>query len=308
MKTRIRQIAVLFFFGFFVFNFLPERLEAMISPHPIQLYERGEAGLKAYHGDPAQLHEAQKSFKELLQKYPYSPFGYLGMSRIHTINAYRYGTHYNMEEIRAKALPFAIKALELGPSIKAVHENYAIFERIFDQFAINQKQAQDSLLSSPEDAATYFVVAGFLRNQGEYAKALGYYKTALTMSPSQSMRLRIFKRIALIYSENYQQAEESVKYYKQALKIREDSSVHYNLGNLYYKQGEYERAYSHFKHVIDLRPQDSNAYYFAGRSAQSLGNTDLAKDYYKKYLQLGIDNQKADWIRKNMPEFPSRIE
>lgn len=349
--------------------------DAMMSPHPIQLYEKGYALLNRYSGDPSKLYEAQEVFGLLIEKYPDSPFGYLGMSRIHTIDAYLYGNHYNMDKIRTLALPFAVKALELGSSIRPVHENYANFERIFDQYAINREQAQDSLTLFPDSPKTYFGVATFLSNQGEHEKALGYYNTALELDPSESLRLRILKRMALIYLQEYQEPEKAVDYYHKALGIRENSPVlneylgiaylkmqlyelsieklskalalvkisspehylleakgylsekqgkveeainflekasaykkhnstlQYSLGNLYYKQANYERAYDHFRRVIDLKPLDPNAYYFAGRSADSLGDMDLARDYYKKYLQFDTDSQEAHWIQENIPEF-----
>lgn len=107
--------------------------QAMISPHPVQLYEKGQQFINNYTGDIGELVYAQDVYMELIDKYPNSPFGYLGMSQIYRIDAYLGDENYDMEVIRERAIPFALKALKLGPSIRAVHENYAFFEQFFDQ-------------------------------------------------------------------------------------------------------------------------------------------------------------------------------
>lgn len=104
---------------------------AFLSPHPVQLYDKGEALIADYQGDINVLVAAQDVLLVLIEKYPHSPFGYLGMSHLYRIDAYLGNENYDLKLIRERALPFALKALELGPSIRAVHENYAFFEEFF---------------------------------------------------------------------------------------------------------------------------------------------------------------------------------
>lgn len=106
---------------------------AMVSPHPIQLYEKGQKLIQQYKGDVGTFVAAQDIFMELIEKYHDSPFGYLGMSQIYRIDAYLGEENYDVKLIRERALPFALKALKLGPSIRAVHENYAFFEKFFEE-------------------------------------------------------------------------------------------------------------------------------------------------------------------------------
>jgi len=85
-----------------------------------------------------------------------------------------------------------------------------------------------------------------------------------------------------------------------------DIEVHYKLGNLYFSMADYRKAYDHFRRVIDLQPDKANAYFFAGRSIQSLGDYDSAVTYFSKYLTLATDDQKVDWIKQHMPAVFSR--
>src|SRR3990167_5666671 len=140
---------------------------ALISAHPLEIYEQGIRLLDSYRGDPSALYQAQQTFSSLMKKFPDSPYGYLGMSRVQRINAYLYGNHYCMEKVRDEFLPFAIKALELGPSIREVHENYSLLETIYEDFYANQKEAQETLISFPERAETYLLIGMFFGDQNE---------------------------------------------------------------------------------------------------------------------------------------------
>ena len=115
-----------------IFCTLPRPARAFLSPHPVQMYEQGEQFIQNYDGDISNLVAAQDIFVRLILKYPHSPFGYLGMSHIYRIDAYLGEENYDMKTIRARALPFALRAMKLGPSIREVHENYAFFERFFN--------------------------------------------------------------------------------------------------------------------------------------------------------------------------------
>lgn len=347
---------------------------ALKSKHPVETYEQGVKILDSYRGDPAVLYEAQAIFTGLIKKFPDSPYGYLGMSRAQKIQAYLYDNRYRMSQIRDEVLPFAIKALELGPSIRDVHEHYSLLEKIYEDFYSNQKDAQNALLSFPERAETFLLIGMFFGDQGEKEKALEFYKGALDLNPSTAVHLQILERMGLLYLKDFQQPEEALTYFQQAIEIAPDSPVmkesagiaylkmknyrqaiqhlikamdvlandytqyyllqaqaflaeeegkvaeaikfleaalrqdkhnialHFKLGNFYYTLAKYENAYTHFMEVISLEPKNSGAYYFAGRSASSLGETDTALNYYKQYLQLNADSEEAAWIRKNVPE------
>lgn len=347
---------------------------ALTSVHPLEMYDQGIHLLDSYRGDPSVLYEAQQIFSSLMKKFPDSPYGYLGMSRVQRINAYLYDNRYRMEKVRDEVLPFAIKALELGPSIREVHENYSMLETIYEDFYANQKEAQEALISFPERAETYLLIGQFFGDQDESEKAIEFYKATLGLEPSPVVRLQTLQRIGLLYLEQTKEPEKAVKYFQEAVEIAPDSAVinenlgaaylkmknypqavdrlqkamnslknsctehylfqarallaeergnfkdainflelalsqntadinlHFKLGNLYYNMANYENAYVHFMRVINLEPQNPGAYYFAGRSAYSLGKTDTAIDYYKTYLKLNADSEEAAWIRNNVPE------
>jgi len=115
----------------------PNLTTAAMSPHPLDLYERGEALIEHYQGNVINLVQAQEIFIDLISKYPRSPFGYLGMSHIYRLDAYLGNDQYNIDLIRNRALPFALQAMRLGPSIREVHENYVFFEKFLQEDVAN---------------------------------------------------------------------------------------------------------------------------------------------------------------------------
>ncbi len=347
--------------------------QAFLIPHPLKTYEKGREILDHYHGEQAELERAKMTFLDIVEKYPDSPFGYLGLSRVYRVEACQSPDRYDMSVIRDISLPFAIKALELGASIREVHENYVYFERIFEQYENDQAKAKEYLNSFPDSPQTYFILANFMRDQGKTDKAVAFYKEALTLNPSRILEVKILKRIANIYLEIDDRPEKALEYLKKAassgldqpviqdalgraylrlkkyeeaiecfqaavrdlplpdtrlcllqaqglLKEREgrvqeaitflerasgmdeqNSSLHYVLGNLYYKNKDFDQAYIHFKDVIDLQPESADAYFFAGRSVHSLGDQEEAAGYFQKFLKLQPDGKEASWIRDNIP-------
>ena len=118
----------------------------MIGQHPIELFEKGVEYINNYHGETSSLTKAEKIFKELINKYPQLHYGYLGLSRVRIIEAYRHGQQYNMTLIYNEALPLANRALELGPSIREVYLHYENIEDIVAR-DLNQRNKAKAYVS-----------------------------------------------------------------------------------------------------------------------------------------------------------------
>jgi tetratricopeptide (TPR) repeat protein len=61
----------------------------------------------------------------------------------------------------------------------------------------------------------------------------------------------------------------------------------YNLGNGYQKQLEYQKAIAAYKRALELNPSSGELWTNLGASEQSVGQWDLALQYYKKGMVLG---------------------
>ena len=61
------------------------------------------------------------------------------------------------------------------------------------------------------------------------------------------------------------------------------------------RQGRYEDALSLMRRVLEITPDDSAAVNYAGALAQQLKNTEQAKEYFQKALNIDPKNDNARW-------------
>ncbi len=250
-KQVLKQFLLLFLVGFLTCIIPPA--EAFFSSHPLQDYQQGVLALDSYRGDESFLKKAQSYFTRIIQKHPDSPFGYLGMSQLKTFEAYRYGRHYNIKMITDYAMPMALKAMRYGPTIREVHTNYDRFEKIFSENDEHQNQVRKLLSISPEKPETYFVFADYLSDQGDFEKAVEYYKIALRFAADDVLKLKTLQRIAQIYLQELPDAKLAVKYYEEALEINPNMpSVWESLGRAYFQLQRYDLSAQNFKKALDI--------------------------------------------------------
>ena len=143
--------------------------------------------------------------------------------------------------------------------------------------------------------------------QGDYEKALEYYRKALVIKekqlgnnhPSTSIT---YNNIGLVYKKqgDYKKALE---YYRKALAIREkvlgkehpDTATTYNnIGGVYYKQGDYEKMMEYYKKSLAIRekvlvkehPDMATTYNNIGLVYNKQGNYEKALEYFSKALAI----------------------
>ncbi len=75
--------------------------------------------------------------------------------------------------------------------------------------------------------------------------------------------------------------------------IKEDEArVHYNMGNIFFHQGEYEQAAAEYQKTLEFNPEDANAHFnLAFVAGDYLKDFPMAIKHYEKYLFL---NPNAD--------------
>ncbi len=125
----MRQLYVVFIICLVML--VPALGEASRTPHPIQLFEQATGWLQDVDDNPDLMKKSVSIFADLIEEYPTSPLGYLGMSYVFRHIADLGNDKYDMRQLRDTAFPFAVQALRLGPTLPEVHENYAFFQRFF---------------------------------------------------------------------------------------------------------------------------------------------------------------------------------
>ena len=88
----------------------------------------------------------------------------------------------------------------------------------------------------------------------------------------------------------------------QDQKFREElAKAHYNMGNIYFQRGEYQRAVVEYYQAVDLTPNDPDTHYnLAFVSGEYLGDQETALKHYQWYLYLKPDASDSSTIQEKI--------
>ena len=79
------------------------------------------------------------------------------------------------------------------------------------------------------------------------------------------------------------------------------AKAHYNMGNIFFQRGEYQRAVVEFYQAVDLSPYDADTHYnLAFISGEFLKDQETALKHYQWYLYLRPDADDIDLVKEKM--------
>lgn len=86
--------------------------------------------------------------------------------------------------------------------------------------------------------------------------------------------------------------------------LREDSAkAHYNMGNIYFRKGEYEIAAREYYQASTLLPDDPDVHFnLAFVSSEHLRDYRTALKHYKMYLYLNPQAKDAKFVKRKINE------
>ncbi len=95
---------------------------------------------------------------------------------------------------------------------------------------------------------------------------------------------------------------DHLKESRQAL-ADDEARIHYNMGNIFYRLGRYQRAAREYRQAVALRPDDADAHYnLAFVSGEHLEDYETALSHYRSYLQLKPDAEDAVLVKEKIME------
>jgi len=81
------------------------------------------------------------------------------------------------------------------------------------------------------------------------------------------------------------------------------AKAHYNMGNIYFERGEYQRAVVEYYQAVDLTPNDPDTHYnLAFVSGEYLGDQETALKHYQWYLYLKPNATDAPSVKEKIIE------
>lgn len=79
------------------------------------------------------------------------------------------------------------------------------------------------------------------------------------------------------------------------------AKAHYNMGNMYYERGEYQRAVVEYYQAVDLAPNDPDTHYnLAFISGEYLSDQETALKHYQWYLYLKPNADDAAMVKEKI--------
>ncbi len=79
------------------------------------------------------------------------------------------------------------------------------------------------------------------------------------------------------------------------------AKAHYNMGNIYFERGEYQRAVVEYYQAVDLTPNDPDTHYnLAFVSGEYLGDQETALKHYQWYLYLKPNAPDAPAVKEKI--------
>ena len=88
----------------------------------------------------------------------------------------------------------------------------------------------------------------------------------------------------------------------QDVRFREElAKAHYNMGNIYFERGEYQRAVVEYYQAVDLTPNDPDTHYnLAFVSGEYLGDQETALKHYQWYMYLKPNAPDAPAVKEKI--------
>lgn len=85
-------------------------------------------------------------------------------------------------------------------------------------------------------------------------------------------------------------------------KFKEElARAHYNMGNVYFERGEYQRSVVEYYQAVDLMPYDADAHYnLAFVSGEYIGDQETALKHYQWYLYLRPKTEDRKFVEEKI--------
>jgi len=117
--------------------------------------------------------------------------------------------------------------------------------------------------------------------EGDYQTALDYYHQAEVERP-ETPELDYNIGTTLSREQKYEEAVDKLQKSLLTDVVENETAAHYNLGNVYYKMGDYQNAIMSYQRSLELNPDDIDAKY----------NLELARKMLKEQMKPEQQDQQ----------------
>ena len=192
------------------------------------------------------LDEASKCFYDVLQREPMNTQGNLGMAKVCL-----------SRRDTENAIAYCQTAIKSGPDESAAL--LTLCEAYLSAGLLEYAEDVYSRISGNREgnAADVLMYTRILESKGEYQQALGYLNSLKGTYVDNADFVIAFADLCL-YTLHLNEGVELAKALLDqpiALPVSARKKLHFSLGRLYDAKGEYDKAFGHFKHANELKPE-----------------------------------------------------
>lgn len=154
----------------------------------------------------------------------------------------------SQEELRARALDYARKAVAFNPYLPEAHTSLAATLQLLWDWQGSEKSYREAIRLAPKSPAAYSRLGGLILQFGRFDEALDLYRKGLELDPYDYPAHSAYGR-ALQIARRPKEAEAHLKW---TLSQRDFMSAHVNLGPVYALQGQTASSPAEAKRYFDL--------------------------------------------------------
>lgn len=159
-----------------------------------------------------------------------------------------------------------------------------------------------TVLLDVKDTERILTEASEYRNHEEYEKAIETYLEVLKLEDNN---IEAIKGIASIYNSKLKDYDQAIVYYQKAIDLDEEDFGSVNsLAWVYNAKGNYQDSIDTFDLMLDILPNNPNAYYGIALCYSSYSMQDItqAKKFFKLAIDNGLSGASYDYAKKYISE------
>jgi tetratricopeptide (TPR) repeat protein len=169
------------------------------------------------------------------------------------------------------------QATRLRPEFLEAHFDLGTAYMNLGQFEKAVKTFKHVTLLKPDMAEAYNSLGGACLNLGRHEEAIEFFKTAIQLKPNYGTA---YNNLGTAQFESGLR-REAIQSLKLATKTSDSAEVHFNLGAVYSKMGQYTNAIELLKRAISLKPDFADAHFALALTYLVTKKKSVALDQYQ---------------------------
>ena len=179
----------------------------------------------------------------------------------------------------------AVISMVKPPRQRTVMNKKALYQKAYPEFIL------DNFSDDPKLQKTFYqAVDDYNRNKSSAAIAKLIKLRQLCQRSSDMYSVTAFTALCM---DDLSQHQEAIKLYDAALKIRDSSTLHSNMGLCYQKIGDFQNAEECYHRAARSDPQNNFAWNNLGALYFRKGNYETALEYVEKAIALDAKMPQA---------------